>query len=295
MGSGSAEHRSALRRVRNDGVRCRRFGAVAAILLALASPAVAKPSAVSINLCTDQLLVRLADAGQIRGLSPYARDPLRSDAAAEAARFPRLSGTAEEVLAIRPDLVLAGRFTKRATRELLRDKGLRVVEFDAVRSVDEARAQIRQAGRLLGQDDRAEQAVARIDAAVARARRAAAATNVSVLPIQRRGWVSGRDTLTTSLLDLVGLRNAGAALSRGLGRMVDLETVVQLRPDLLLVSSEDGAAEDQGSALLKHPALDRLYPPALRIVLPENFTAYCGGPSLADAIDRLAAEVERLH
>ena len=35
------------------------------------------------------------------------------------------------MLVLKPDLVVAGRFTKRATRELLKDKGLRVVEFDA--------------------------------------------------------------------------------------------------------------------------------------------------------------------
>ncbi len=194
---------------------------------------------------------------------------------------------------LRPDLVLAGRFTKRATRELLRAHGIRLVELDAIRSLDAARAQIRQVGALLGHPDRAETAIARIDDAVARARRAVAARPVRVLPLQRRGWVSGRDTLLTSLLEVVGLANAGAALSSGLGRQVTLEAIVALKPDLLLVSEAGAGAEDQGSALLHHPALNRLYPAAKRIVLPETLNLLCGGPTLAAAVDGLAAEIER--
>ena len=47
---------------------------------------------------------------------------------------------------LKPDVVVAGRFTKRATRELLKEKGLRVVEFDAARSLDDVKKQIRLMG-----------------------------------------------------------------------------------------------------------------------------------------------------
>ena len=253
------------------------------------------PRVVSINLCMDPLLVRLADPDQVLGLSPYARDPARSWSAQEAARFPILSGTAEEVLVLRPDLVLAGRYTKRATRELLRRHGVRIVELDAARSVGEALAQIRHVGALLGHPERAQTAIARIDTALARARRAALARPLRILPLQRRGWISGRDTLLTSLLDVVGVINAGSALSGGLGRQVTLEAIVKLKPDLLLVSEAGSPAEDQGTALLQHPALTRLYPPAKRIQMADNLNVVCGGPTLAEAIDRLAAEIERLR
>jgi iron complex transport system substrate-binding protein len=85
------------------------------------------PRIASINLCTDQLLMTLADPPQILGLSPYSRDPVRSWAAAQANSFPRLSGTAEDVLMLQPDVVVAGRFTKLATRELLKNIRCRTV------------------------------------------------------------------------------------------------------------------------------------------------------------------------
>jgi hypothetical protein len=85
----------------------------------------------------------LADPEQILGLSPYSRDVARSWDAAKAGKFPRLSGEAEDVLVLNPDIVVAGRFTKRATRELLKEKGLRVAEFDAARSLEDVKKQIR--------------------------------------------------------------------------------------------------------------------------------------------------------
>lgn len=269
----------------------KRAAATAGLLLSLAVfPALAAPRVVSINLCADQLLVPLADPDQILGLSPYARDRLRSGVAQDAMRFPLLSGTAEEVLALRPDFVLAGRFTKRATRDLLRAQGLKLVELDAARSIDEAKAQLRQVGSLLGHPDRAETAIARIDAAAARAR-ASAPSGVTVLPLQRRGWVSGGGTLLGSLLQLVGL--SPALNGRGLGRFMTLEEIIARRPDLLIVSEAGESAEDQGAAMLQHPALTRLYPPGTRIVLPDSLNLFCGGPGLAEALDRLAVEIGR--
>ena len=77
------------------------------------------------------------------------------------------------------------------------------------------------------------------------------------------------------------------------GGQVSLEAIVRAHPDLLLVTRDDAVAEDQGRALLLHPALQTLYPPARRIVIPERLTV-CGGPMLVEALDRLAAEIARV-
>jgi iron complex transport system substrate-binding protein len=251
------------------------------------------PRIASINLCTDQLLLTLADPPQILGLSPYSRDPARSWAAAQAHSFPRLSGTAEDVLVLQPDAVVAGRFTKLATRQLLKDKGLRVVEFDTARSLDDAKKQIRLMGEVTGHPDRASAEVDRLDATMAHVRQLAARKPYRVLAISRRGWVSGGDSLTSSLLANAGLSNAASDLGIKSGGFASLETIINLEPDLILVSDDSGFAEDEGSALLLHPALERFYPSSRRIVIPERLTV-CGGPMLSEAMDRLASELERV-
>jgi iron complex transport system substrate-binding protein len=251
------------------------------------------PRIASINLCTDQLLVTLADPVQILGLSPYSRDRARSWDAAKAAQFPRLSGEAEDILVLRPDAVVAGRFTKRATRELLKEKGLRIVEFDAARSLDDVKKQIRQMGDLVQHPERAASEIERLDKAIAHAREVASRRRYRVLALSRRGWVSGGDSLTSSLLTTAGLANAAADLGYRLGGFASLEAIVSLNPDFLLVSDASDFAEDEGRAFMLHPALERLYPAEKRIVIPESLTV-CGGPRVAEALDRLASELERV-
>ena len=250
------------------------------------------PRIASINACTDQLLVALADPEQILGLGPYSRDATRSWSAAVAHRYPRLSGEAEDVLVLKPDVVVAGSFTKRATRELLKEQGQRLVTFDVAHSLDEVKAQIRKMGEVTRHPDRAEAYVARIDAAIARTRQFVAKKRYRVLSISRRGWVSGSRSLMSSLVAEVGLSNAAGDLGLKSGGFASLEAIISLRPDFILVSNDSDFAEDEGRAFLLHPALEHFYPPSKRLVVPERLTV-CGGPMVADALDRIVSEIKR--
>jgi iron complex transport system substrate-binding protein len=264
------------------------------IFVAVTAPARAAelPRIASINACTDQLLVALANPEQIVGLGPYSRDATRSWSAAAAHRYPRLSGEAEDVLVLKPDVVVAGSFTKRATRELLKEQGQKLVTFDVAHSLDEVKAHIRTMGEVTGHPDRAEAYVARIDAAIARTRQFVAKKRYRVLSISRRGWVSGSRSLMSSLVAEVGLSNAAGDLGLKSGGFASLEAIISLRPDFIMVSNDSDFAEDEGRAFLLHPALEHFYPPSKRLVVPERLTV-CGGPMVADALDRIVNEITR--
>ncbi len=269
-------------------------GLVVLTLGAATAPAHAAelPRIASINACTDQLLLALADPEQILGLGPYSRDATRSWSAAAARRYPRLSGNAEDVLVLKPDVVVAGSFTKRATRELLKEQGQQVITFDVAHSLDEVKAQIRKMGEVTKHPDRAETYVTQIDAALSRARQFTARKRYRVLSISRRGWVSGSRSLMSSLTAEIGLSNAAGELGLKLGGFASLESIVKLQPDFIVVSNDSNFAEDEGRAFLLHPALEHFYPPAKRLVVPERLTV-CGGPMVADALDRIVSEITR--
>ena len=252
------------------------------------------PRIASMNVCTDQLLVPMADPGQILGLSRFSRDAWQSFVASEARRFPALSGGAEDILVLRPDIVVASLFDKRSTRELLKQNGLRLAEFAVPRNLGEVKAQIRWMGEITGHPDRAAAEIARLDAAIAKARQAVAEKRYRVLPLSRRGFVAGSDSLVSSLLGEIGLLNAAGDLGVGMGGFASLEAIVSLKPDFLLVSEAGDRAEDEGRAFLLHPALERFYPPERRIVIPERLTV-CGGVMIADALDLLVKELQRVR
>ena len=279
----------------------RRFGFLPLTIIAAAlatigssAPAADTPRIASMNVCTDQLLLTLADPAQILGLSRYSRDASQSWAAGDARRYRILSGGAEDILVLRPDIVVASLFDKRSTRELLKEKDLHLAEFDVPRTLDEVKEQIRQMGEIVGHPDRAATEIARLDAAIARARLAVAHRRYRVLPLSRRGWVSGSESLVSSLLTETGLFNAAGELGVAYGGFASLEAIVNLKPDFIVVSNAGDHAEDDGRAFLLHPALERFYPPSKRIVIPDRLTV-CGGVMLADALDVLIAELARVE
>lgn len=249
---------------------------------------------VSINMCTDQMLLDFVPPERIAGLSPYARDAIRSWAAGKAGNHRILSGSAEEILVIKPDLVLSSRFSRHATRDFLSAKAIPVAEFEAVQSLADARAQMLRFGTLVGAEEIASARVAALDAALAALRATAARRKLRVLPLARRGWVSGRDTLTSDLLEKAGLVNAAAELGFRDGGFASLEAIVKLKPDAILLSRDDVSPEDQGSAMLLHPAIAEAYPPERRLFMPERLTV-CGGPMLVEAIDTIRWQIDRLE
>ena len=264
------------------------------LLPAAAFAATAPTRIVSINLCADELLVSLADPDQIVALSIYATDATLSFTADAARAFRHDAATAETVVGLDPDLVVAGRFTKRATRDMLERLGYRVELLGAARSIADSIAQIRQVAALVGHPERGEVLVGRIEEARARTKTAAPSNKPTAAVYQRRGYVTGGDTLTGELLAIAGFTNDGEILAGKSGDFVPLERIVAGPPDFIVVAASTKRAEDQGSALLAHPALARIYPPERRIVLPEKLTV-CGGPSLPAALDWLASEARRIQ
>lgn len=251
----------------------------------------ASPRVVSLNMCLDQLVLALASPGQIVGLSKYARDARLSHAARDAAAFPLVRG-AEEVLFLKPDIVLTSRYTPAPTRAFLETRKIRTEAFDGAISLASAAAQISRMGGLLGREAEAAALQLRLQAAASRLK-GAARPGLRVLVLARRGYVSGRSSLPGELLSLAGAHSVSAGVSAARGGFASLEAIVAARPDAVMITGEVSAAQDQGSAMLEHPALSALFPPERRIYLPDHLTV-CGGPALIEAMDRLGQALGRI-
>jgi iron complex transport system substrate-binding protein len=271
------------------------IGALAAILWVATAEAQSpqrRPERVaSLNLCTDQLLLALADRSQIASLSPLAKDSSISFLAADVGTIPVNRGSGEALLFAETDLVLAASYDSRARRSLLQRHGVEVMVLDPWQSLEEGRAQIRRLAGRLGHPERGESLIARIEAAMAEAKDIVP-DGLSVLIYHRRGWVPSVQSLTSELLAHMGFELHQERLGAAGGGVVRLETIVAAPPDFALMDDLAGDSVDQGSALLAHPALAEAVPAERRLVLPSNLTI-CGGPPTPAAIRSLAEEVRR--
>lgn len=251
---------------------------------------------VSMNLCADQYLMVLADRDQVAALTHYARDPALSDKAVEAQSWPVSTGSAEEVLLLQPDLVIASPFRRKETRALLAPFGFPTLEIRPARSFDEIVAQTRQIAAAIGQTARGEQLVAAMqaDMDMTAPGSATAGARPEAVHYQRRGFVTGTETLLDEIMAQAGLDNLAARLGKRYIGRVGLEEIVAAAPDHLLLSQGNDRPADQGTELLLHPVLLEMQPRDSRLFLPQAATV-CGGPSYGPAVRALRDQVRRLH
>ncbi|MGL4262474.1 MAG: ABC transporter substrate-binding protein [Afipia sp.] len=254
---------------------------------------------VSFNLCADQLLLALADPGQIAGLSPYAVNPLLSVMTDKAASFPRLDWDAESVVNLAPDLVLGGP-SHRPIHAMLSAMGIRVVDVELIRNLADARRQAIEVGKLVGHPERGEALARQIEQAEARLSAVALKPPLTALVIQREGYREGPASLASGMLSIAGLRppqresaGAGGFMSAQQGGFVSLEHLLTDGPDVLVLQDPPREAQDQGALFITHPALLARYGANRRIDLPERYTL-CGGPPLLQGLDYLAKAIKTL-
>ena len=223
---------------------------LALLLAAFATPAAPADRVVSLNLCTDQLLVLLAPE-KVAALSPLARDPALSFVATRAASLPIVRSSAEAVLRLHPDLVLAGPYGAQTTLALLQAEGVPIHRIDLPQDFAAIRKQTRQMATLLGVPERGEALLAAMDATLAAVRRPT--HSVMALAWEPRGYTAGPGTLMDAVLRAAGLTNVSD------GRQIGLEALLRHEPDLLVVPR----APDYPSLatdLLRNPAVAGIPP-----------------------------------
>lgn len=238
---------------------------------------------VSMNPCTDAILAEVADPRQLLAVSRYSQDPASSSMDLSRARaLPAVSGTVEEVLALRPGIVIGSSFTPPATRESLARLGYRFEAFGLAATVAESRDQVRALARIAGHPERGEALVARIDAALARAA-PPPGPPISAVVWQSGGIVPGRGTLIDDLLRRTGFVNYAAQRGLHQADVLGLEAMLAAPPRVILAAGNRYAEEDR---MLAHPALAALR--QTRHVRFDPKLLWCGGPTIVRAADRLA-------
>jgi iron complex transport system substrate-binding protein len=227
------------------------------ILLLLPQPLLAaRPQrVVSQAVGTDELLLALADPGQIAALSHISRDARFSPVAAEAARYPALRDSdAESVLRFRPDLVLAASFTRPETLALLRRAGVRLVVLDRFDTLEDIYASLRILGRELGQEARAEALIAscrgRVDALAARLK---GARPVRVLTAAAYPVTAGAGTTFQDLCDHAGAVNAAAEAGLRGHAPTPTEKLLTWNVEVLVLSGDRPDASDTRIRLAELP------------------------------------------
>lgn len=243
----------------------------------------ALPRVVSINPCVDAVLMQVADPGQIAAISHYSQDERATSIPLEQARrFAATSGTAEEVVALAPDIVIAGSHVAPSTISALHRMNIPLIQIGVPESIDESSAQVRTIAAAIRQPARGEMLVARINDAVRSASAQGSAASGALI-WQGGGLVPGDGTLASELLRVTGFRNLSADYGLKQWDVLPLEYMVAKPPRVLL----SVGAQDRSDRMLGHPVLAGLKRQIAVRLYPEKLL-HCGGPTIIDAVGHLA-------
>ena len=246
----------------------------------VAQEAPAKPSRiVSMNLCADELVLRLADRGQVAAVSFLARDPRGSTVTTEAADVPLVRGLAEEIVGLRPDLVIAGAFTTRSTVALLKRIGFPPLELGSPGDFDAMGDQIRTVARAIGAPERGEAMIAAFQTRM-RAAQPAEPSGLRALVMRPNAQTVSPGSFGDAILKAAGLVNVAAEFGRGAADQVPLEIAALARADLVVLDEEERAAPSLADALLQHPILRALHAQGRTVSIPNRLWT-CPGPQAA--------------
>ncbi|MEM9500760.1 MAG: ABC transporter substrate-binding protein [Pseudomonadota bacterium] len=240
---------------------------------------------ISLNLCADQYLLALADPDQIGALTKFARDPQMSAAAEKATNLPTSAGSAEQVLALRPDLVFASSTRRRETLARLRDRNIPIIKLPSAKSYGDILDQIRLVAKATGHEERGKRLIDEMDERLARLPSRPGRNKVAAY-YQRRGFLTGTGTLVDDMMRRLGLTNLASQLGKPSLARVSLEEIALARPDYLIVEKGSTRIEDRGTEMLSHPLI-RSIP---RLEVPQAWTV-CGGPAYVRALESLSAQL----
>jgi iron complex transport system substrate-binding protein len=265
--------------------------------LALAASATGAPAAAaekprriaSLNVCVDQLLLLMAEKPRIASLTYWAVDPGFSNMAAEARGFPLNRGRAEDVLAARPDLVIAGDYTGLPTVALLRRVGVRVETLPLATDLAGVRANIARVAALIGEPEKGAAILADFDRRLGAVRAAGGGGRRPVVALyQTSGYTATPGSLGHAVFEAAGFENLAARQGLTVAGRLSIETVATAPLDALIVSDGEGAGASLNRATLDHPALKRRLATLPHIVLPSRILV-CDTPHIVEAVERTAA------
>ena len=239
---------------------------------------------VSLNLCTDQLLMLLADPNQIASLSKIVDDPNVSFFAEKSAGFKKNRGDAEEIFVNNPDLVVAGVYTEKATVQILQSLGVRVEIFPIEQNFDDIVKNIRKMGLLIGHSDRAKRMIddfnfrlEELSSGITERPRAAI--------YSANGYTTGTETLSGQILKTAGFRNITEEVGMSFGGTLPLETLIMLKPDLV-ITGKAYPGHSRSEEILTHPVLR-----PFKTLTQTDAKWICGTPAVLDAVE----ELQRAH
>ena len=258
----------------------RAFAFVSAASLAFAAPAgaAAPTRAASLNLCTDELLLLLADPRQIASVTHLAQSPHETPLWRAARRYKKNDGSLLSVAPLRPDLVLTMGGSARDRVRIAGRLGIRTLDLPFPQTLADIERSVAQVAEALGRPRAGAALVGRISAL----KRTRPGRLADTIWLGGGGRSIGAAGLGADWMALAGFRQRGLP-----GDRVSLEQLLAAPPAILLRSDYRTGQYSVQQRWLSHPLASNVR--KTKSIATDGRRWTCMGPLMIDEVTRLRA------
>ena len=242
--------------------------------------------------------MELLPADRIAGLTTLSIDPELSYHYEQAKHFPRHDGQFETILSLKPDWIIAGRFTTSTTTQLLQSLGYQVLLLDVPTSIEAMYDQIQLLGEALGVPSRAQALIESTKLELKQLQHLDTRPKPVAAVYYANGMSMGRQSVVNDVLQIAGFDNLTAQLGVEHYSALPLEQLISAEPDLIVLGNYNPDRRSMAQQVLNHRALRVYQHQSSRSVesldIPDRYWL-CAGPSIVDAARLLSAARDRME
>jgi iron complex transport system substrate-binding protein len=198
---------------------------------------------VSTVLAADEILLELVPPERLAGLTYFIDEPKVSASAGRAPRGLRVYGSAEQMLALEPDLVIVASYTQVSEVSPLLSAGVPSVRLQHFGRLSDIEANVELLGRATGADDAAARLVASMRSRVQRVQKLPRISPPPRVLLLDGLFTYGKNTLFDECVRLAGGINVAAELGFEGAGVLGFERAITLMPDLIVVTTGSRAPE----------------------------------------------------
>ncbi len=262
---------------------------------------------VSVNFCTDELLLSLVGPERIAAITQFDRDPEAEELLAKAGEIKKVAGSVEAVLSCNPDLLLAGRFSRQTTVRYFERSGIPVLVFGVPKSFKDIYTDIRKLAQAVGENEKGERIIKEMQDELAALDPKKPVLDPGACPscqkkkefvpkravfLQSESFVPGRGTFENSIMEAAGLLNVAAQIGIQDYGKLDLEKLIELEPEVLIFTSDQKSGRTIRGEVLSHPAIRNALSQAKVVTVPSSLLN-CGSPASVEAVRILVKETSK--
>ena len=214
---------------------------------------------------TDQIVLGLVTSDHLVGINTLMDDPVLSNVVPIAKRITKKIGDpgAEEVLSMKPDVVIVSDWTQAEKIQSMRDLGLKVVSVKSPETIQDAKEAVSQVAAAIGEPEKGKQLIGMMDKKLAEIREKTS----KIKPEQRKNIVllslmtayGGAGCAYDDACREANVINGIAAAGLKTGQQLTKEMLIKINPDIMLmpVYNDRGNYDTQAfiDSYLKDPSL----------------------------------------